>query len=142
MTRQASSRSGRCLCGAVTLTITAAPIAVRACWCRVCQYLGAGSETINAVFAADAVQVRGALTDYVSVADSGNIMHRRFCPICGTPMLSASEARPDRVVVRAGALDDRRDLQPGLTIWTQEAPEWACFDPAVPQTPAQPPPVA
>ena len=141
MAGPAGVRTGRCLCGAVTLQISAAPIAVRACWCRVCQYLGAGSETVNAVFPADAVKVTGALTDYVSVAESGNIMHRRFCPMCGTAVLSASEARPDRVVVRAGALDARNDLRPGLTIWTQEAPEWACFDPAVPKLPAQPPPV-
>ena len=62
--------------------------------------------------------------------------------VAGTPVLSASEARPDRVIVRAGVLEDRDDLRPALVIWTREAPAWACLDPDVPGSEAQPPPVA
>jgi hypothetical protein len=132
---------GRCLCGAVTIDIAGEPIGVRTCWCRVCQYLGAGSATVNVIFAAGDVSVQGEMVDYVSIADSGNVMHRRFCPACGTALLSASEARPDLVVVRAGALDERDHCRPGMTIWTREAPVWACFDPGVPCVEAQPAPV-
>ena len=72
--------TGGCLCGAVRFTIEAdAPLGVRQCWCRVCQYLGAGSGTVNAIFSKEAVTVSGPLIDYVSTADSGSIMHRRFC---------------------------------------------------------------
>ena len=67
---------------------------------------------MNVIFAAGDVSVRGEMVDYVSVADSGNVMHRRFCAVCGTALLSASEARPDLVVVRAGALDEREGLRP------------------------------
>ena len=43
--------TGGCLCGAVRFTIEAdEPLGVRQCWCRVCQYLGAGSGTVNAIF--------------------------------------------------------------------------------------------
>ena len=46
--------TGGCLCGAVRYEIDAeAPIAARTCWCRLCQYLGAGSATVNALFAAE-----------------------------------------------------------------------------------------
>ena len=62
--------------------------------CRVCQYLGAGSGTVNAIFARDAVTVSSSLTDYVSRADSGSVMHRRFCAKCGTPIFSEAEPRP------------------------------------------------
>ncbi len=133
------TRTGRCLCGAVQFTVTAAPVFVRACWCRLCQYLGAGNATVNACFPADAVQIQGALHDYVSVADSGNVMHRRFCPACGTALFSAGERRPDLLVVRVGALDQRDDLAPAVTIWTSEAPAWACIDPAIPRVAGQPP---
>ena len=44
--------------------------------------------------------------DYRSVADSGNVMHRRFCPGCGTHVFSAAESRPHLIIVRNGALDD------------------------------------
>jgi len=38
---------GGCLCGAVRLRSEARPLAVWTCWCRLCQYLGAGSATVN-----------------------------------------------------------------------------------------------
>jgi hypothetical protein len=125
----------------VRIEVAGEPRAVRACWCRVCQYLGAGSGTVNAIFAAGDVSVAGEMVDYVSTAESGNVMHRRFCPVCGTALLSASEARPDLVVVRAGALDEREGLRPEMVIWTKEAPGWACFDALVPRVEGQPGPV-
>ena len=131
-------RTGQCLCGAVRITTQGEPIGVRVCWCRVCQYLAAGGATVNAIFAKADVQVDGALCDYVSIADSGNVMHRRFCPSCGTPLFSASEARPDRLIVRVGAMDNRGDFRPDATIWTKSAPAWACLDETVPRSPAQP----
>jgi hypothetical protein len=132
--------SGGCLCGAVRFEIAAeAPLGVRQCWCRVCQYVGAGSGTINAIFAKDAVKISGPLTDYVMTADSGSIMHRRFCAVCGTPLFSEAEQRPNHIIIRAGALDDPNLAPPAATIWTRSAPSWACFDPKLPQTEGQPP---
>ncbi len=126
--------TGGCLCGAVRFSIEAdAPLGVRQCWCRVCQYLGAGSGTVNAVFAKDAVTVSGPLTDYVCTADSGSVMHRRFCAQCGTPVFSEAEPRPNQIIVRVGALDERDPVPPGAIIWTKSAPVWACFDPDLPQ---------
>ena len=132
--------AGGCLCGAVRFEIDAeAPLGVRQCWCRVCQYLSAGSGTTNAIVAKDAVKVSGSLTDYVSVADSGSIMHRRFCAKCGTPIFSEAEPRPHQVIVRVGTLDDPGLARPGGIIWTRSAPSWACFDPSLPRNEGQPP---
>ena len=134
--------TGGCLCGGVRFRITAPPIAMRLCWCRLCQYLAAGNATVNVVFPSDSLSVEGELTDYRSVADSGSVMHRRFCPRCGTPVFSASEARPHLVIVRNGALDDTDSMRPGATIWTEAAPDWAWIDESLPMHPGQPPPVA
>src|SRR5208337_1097874 len=132
--------TGGCLCGAVRFTIEAgAPLGVRQCWCRVCQYLGAGSGTVNAIFPKGALTVAGPLTDYVSRADSGSTMHRRFCAECGTPLFSEAEPRPHQIIVRAGALDDPSLAKPAAVIWTKSAPTWACFDPSLPQAEGQSP---
>jgi hypothetical protein len=135
--------TGGCLCGAVRFEIAAdSPLWVRQCWCRVCQYIGAGSGTINAVFPKDAVTVSGPLTDYISRADSGSVMHRRFCSQCGTPIFSEAEPRPHISAVRVGALDDPNSAKPTAIIWTRSAPAWACFDPDLPLTEGQPAPAA
>jgi hypothetical protein len=112
----------------------------RVCWCRLCQALGGGSATVNVVFPSQAVTVTGDTVDHVSTADSGNIMHRRFCPACGTPLFSAAEARPHLVIVRAGTLDDPEIARPAVTIFTAAAPSWACIDPALPSFPGSAPP--
>jgi hypothetical protein len=130
------------LCKAVRYRVAAQPIATRTCWCRVCQYLGAGNATVNVVFPTDAVTIEGALRDFRSIADSGNVMHRRFCPSCGTHVFSAAESRPHLLIVRAGTLDDPEIARPAVTIWTSRAPSWACIDEAIPKIEGQPPPAA
>ena len=128
------SITGGCLCGQLRYEIAAeAPMTARVCWCRVCQYLGAGNGTANAAFAKDAIQVTGELKSYRSVADSGSVMHRSFCPTCGTPVFSEAESRPHVIIVRTGTLDDPEFGKPIGTIWVSAAPSWACFDPALPK---------
>jgi hypothetical protein len=134
--------TGGCLCKAVRYTISAPPVVTRVCWCRACQYIGAGSATVNTCFPSSALQVSGELRDYRMTADSGNVAHRRFCPVCGTHLFSASEARPHLVFVRAGTLDDPEIARPAMTIWTASAPSWACLDERLPKVERQPPPAA
>jgi hypothetical protein len=134
--------TGKCLCGAVRYTATAKPIATRMCWCRDCQYFAAGNATVNACFPSNTVTIEGTLSDYRSVADSGNVMHRRFCPTCGTHLFSEAESRPHLIFIRVGTLDDREAVKPQAIIWTSSAPSWACLDPSIPHIERQPPPVA
>ncbi len=131
---------GRCFCGKVRVSASDRPLSVRSCWCRDCQYLAAGSATVNAVFRADAVSIEGDLANHESEADSGSHMTRSFCPSCGTPVSSRSDTRPHLVVLRVGLFDDREILAPDLIIWTDSAPEWACMNTSIPSTPRQPPP--
>jgi hypothetical protein len=133
--------TGGCLCRAVRYRITAPPSTTRVCWCRLCQYLSAGGGTVNACFPRDALQFDGELTDYRSVAESGNVMHRRFCGKCGTPLFSEAESRPHLIFVRAGSLDDTELARPSATIWTSAAPSWACIHADLPNAAAQPPPL-
>jgi hypothetical protein len=132
--------TGGCRCGAVRYRATAEPLMTSVCWCRDCQYLGAGSGTVNVVFPKASVAISGAVSDYTSQADSGTLMHRRFCPACGTPLFSEAESRPHLIIARAGTRDGPNRIAPMATIWTASAPTWACFDVTLPQFVAQPPP--
>lgn len=130
--------TGGCRCGQLRFEIAAeAPIAARICWCRDCQYFGAGSGTANATFAVETISVSGERRTYASKADSGAVMHRSFCANCGTPVFSEAEPRPHLIIVRLGALDNPELGKPQATIWTRSAPSWACFDPELPKFEAQ-----
>src|SRR3546814_7215999 len=72
--------TGGCLCGAVRYSIAASkPLVTRQCWCRLCQYLGGGSSTVNAGFQSADFTVTGELARHEAVADSGNPRVRSFC---------------------------------------------------------------
>ena len=134
--------TGKCLCGAVRWESSEAPIVTRVCWCRECQYLGAGSGTVNACFRVAAFTITGKTTDHVDIASSGNRMHRRFCPVCGTPLFSEAESRPHLIFARVGTFDDPDLAKPAMTIWTASAPSWACINEDLPRLEGQPPPAA
>jgi len=134
--------AGGCLCGAVRYQTEAAPIITRLCWCRVCQFIAAGNATVNICLPTAGLSITGETRDFQSVADSGNRMHRRFCPVCGTHLFSEAESRPQLIFVRVGTLDDREVASPAATIWTASAPSWACIDESLPRWEGQPPPVA
>ena len=134
--------TGGCLCGAVRYESRAEPITARMCWCRFCQYIAAGNAAVSACFLTARMKISGETRDYESVADSGNTMHRRFCPTCGVHVFSEAEARPHLIFVRAGTLDDPNMAKPAATIWTAKAPTWACIDTSLPAFEGQPPPVA
>ena len=134
--------TGGCLCGAVRYEIEAAPITTRICWCHLCQRIGAGGATVNVCFPKAAARISGQPRDFVSTADSGNVMHRRFCQDCGVHLFSEAESRPHLIFVRAGTLDDPEVAQPAATIWVSAAPSWACIDERIPRINEQPPPAA
>ena len=132
--------TGGCLCGAVRYTVSVEPLAIRACWCRLCQYLASGSATVNAIFMADAVTITGPLKTFAGVAESGCHMTRGFCPECGTQVTSTAAERPHLIVLRVGTLDDPSRVHPTDIIWTSMAPCWAHHDPDLRQHPEQMPP--
>jgi hypothetical protein len=118
------------------------PITTRLCWCRVCQFFATGNAAVSVCFPTAGMSIIGETRDYESIADSGNRMHRRFCPVCGTHMFSEAETRPHLIFVRAGTLDQPELAKPAATIWTASAPKWACIDERLPHFEGQPPPPA
>lgn len=134
-----SERTGGCLCGAVRYRLGAEPVASRICWCRDCQRLAANG-TVNAIFPTAAIEVTGTTAAYTSTADSGNQVHRRFCPKCGSQLFADSSGRPGLTVVRLGTLDDPASVTPSANIWAGSAPDWACLDPTLDRFERQPGP--
>lgn len=134
-----AERTGHCLCGAVSFTLTTEPVTTRICWCRDCQHLAANG-TVNVIVAAEGLTVSGTLAEYTSASASGNAVTRQFCPRCGTHLFGLSSARPHFRVVRTGNLDEPSGIRPTANIWARSAPGWACLDPVLERVEGQPAP--
>lgn len=64
----------------------------------------------------DALSVDGEMRDYCSIADSGNVIYRRFCPRYGAHLTSRTEVRPHLVIVRVEILNALKIAKPPVTI--------------------------
>ena len=129
--------TGGCLCGAIRYRLTGEPVVSRICWCRDCQHLS-GNGTVNVIFPSSSIEVEGNPSQYISVADSGNHVRRRFCPTCGSHLFADNTGRSGFTVIRVGTLDDPSSINPTANIWASSAPSWACFNPELQRFEKQP----
>ena len=120
-----SKLDGRCLCGAVTYTSQADPIFQAICHCTECQRQSGTAFSIVVGVQEDALQIDGELKTHVTKGeDSGADTQRKFCPECGSPIVSMSAGLPGVAVLKAGTLDDTSWLEPQLEVWGRSAQPW------------------
>jgi hypothetical protein len=118
-------RTGQCLCGAVTYELNDEPQMLALCHCRDCQRVTGGEPAAVALIPKGGFRVRqGELKTYACQGESGNTVERRFCPECGSHLLSCLAGGPFDAV-KAGTLDEPLSLQPQIEIWTSSAQPWA-----------------
>lgn len=116
---------GRCLCGSVSYSSQAEPIFTAVCHCRDCQRQTGTAFSVIVGVPASEFELRGELSSHATVgADHGLETQRRFCPSCGSPVVSESGGLPDIVIIKAGTLDDPSWLEPQLEVWGSSAQPW------------------
>lgn len=118
---------GGCLCGRVRYTLKGAPMATTVCHCTHCQKVSGSAFSVNLVVRKDQVVFDGHMGSYRDTAESGNILHRRFCSNCGSSLASEPEARPGVLVLKAGTLDSHDQVRPTAQIWVRSAQPWVKF---------------
>lgn len=121
-----STRTGSCLCGNVHITLNAEPIAVALCHCRDCQKQTGTSFSLVALAPAAAVQMTGTTAMFATIGESGSKVERTFCPKCGSPVRTDSDMTRQQgiTILKAGILDDARELRPTLQIYCDSAHSW------------------
>ena len=131
--------TGGCLCGAIRYAVSAPITGLRACHCTHCQKTSGTGSSVNAVLQSkDFKLTQGSPKRYADKADSGRTLSRYFCPDCGSPLYSQREGSPERIVVRAGSLDDSSGMKITANIWTRSARPWSWIDPATERLPGSP----
>ena len=115
---------GGCLCGAVRYSASGDPAFVGVCHCTDCQkFTGSAFAAVVGV-PKPAVSVQGEMASYTKPGDSGQPIHRRFCPKCGSSVLDEADALPNIVMIAAGTLDDPGWVAPRLQIYCDSAQPW------------------
>jgi hypothetical protein len=121
---------GGCLCGSVRYECSSAPLGMGNCHCRDCQKArGAPFSPVFATSVAAFMITKGSAKDHVSKADDGTVVHRAFCPDCGTPLYAFSEPTKEFIGVLAMTLDDASWFKPMIDIWTSSAQPWVAMHP-------------
>ena len=130
--------SGKCACGSISYTSAREPIAMINCHCSDCQISSGAPFASGIVVMTADLQVSGTPKTHAVRASSGAFATRSFCPDCGTPLFTSSEANPQFTSIRFPSLDDAADFKPMLDIYTANAQQWVCLDPAIPHFPQSP----
>lgn len=119
------SRTGRCLCGAVSYELTGDLIATAVCHCDHCQRQSGGAFSVNLVAHESQLAVSGTLSVYEDMGDSDTVhVLRKFCGSCGSPIVSALTGTDGIIAVKAGTLDDHSDVKPVVEAWCIDRQPW------------------
>jgi hypothetical protein len=113
-----------CVCGALTVSVSAPPLHIHACACLDCQRRSGSAFTCTAFFPEAAVEICGEFHSFRRIADSGRINEASFCPMCGSSVLSRLEGLPGVVGVAVGCFGDPAFEKPGTLYWTIRRHGW------------------
>ncbi|KAI0004672.1 Mss4-like protein [Xylariaceae sp. FL0662B] len=124
-----SSRTGSCLCGAIQLRVEGNPVRTNLCHCVSCQ------KSTGVVFASMAAYPLSqftmtatpptALRTYSDASpESGRVLERSFCGVCGSRVVITAQGR-DIAAVPVGVLDGAKaDLRPKVEFFCRNREPW------------------
>ena len=120
------TRTGGCLCGAVRYTTSWPPLMVGTCHCKHCQRQAGSAFSILVAVPRDGLTFEGTLTQYDDDSASGNPVYRKFCGTCGSPVFTETPGGDAQgmMFIKAGTLDESKDLIPTVHFWTSSAQDW------------------
>ena len=132
--------TGRCLCGAVTFSISGQPVGTGQCHCKDCQRASGTGHMSLAFFKREDVELKGDTRSFAVTADSGNTNTRHFCPKCGGRVFGENSARPGMMGISVGAVDDNAWFQPQRVVYIKSKPAWDVTATDIPNFDMMPPP--
>ncbi len=117
-----SNATGRCLCGAVSIKLTAEHKEAGICHCSMCRRWS-GAPNISIEVGQD-IEIDGK--DHVTVYKSSDWAERAFCKTCGSNLYYRL-IEADEYVICAGILDDQDSLALTIQIFIDEKPKFYEF---------------
>jgi hypothetical protein len=116
--------TGGCACGQIRYSANAEPMFTGVCHCTNCQKQSGTAFNVVVAIPAAALSIQGSPKTYAAKGDSGNENARKFCPNCGSTILSEPAVMAGAVILRAGTLDDTSWLKPTMEIYCDSKQPW------------------
>lgn len=113
-------KTGRCLCGAISYSLSAEPKWTALCHCESCRRACSAPIVAWMGFSPDQVTWQGERSFY----KSSDIANRGFCAKCGTQMSFESTRWPGEIHLYAISLDQPETYEPQLHCHTGEHLDW------------------
>ena len=133
--------TGHCLCGDVTFEYRGELGGASYCHCEDCRRHTGSAFNIVIGVSADKFHLTGAAPSaFTKLGDSGREITRHFCPRCGSPVYGSSPTLPNRIYIKAGALDDPSKVVATHQSWFACAVAWAFITPGLPKFERNPKP--
>ena len=127
MSDSKSLHTAACVCGALSAECAAEPVSVSLCNCSDCRRRTGSAFGIAAFFERGEVRILGAAARFERRSEAGHAFIFYFCPACGTTLYWESDARPDQVIVAAGAFADRDFPAPARSHYDAQRHPWLHF---------------
>jgi hypothetical protein len=128
-------RTGGCACGAVRYRLASEPMFVHCCHCLNCQRQTGSAFVVNVLIERDRVALlEGAAQAVDAPRDDGSAQRIFRCPDCQVAVFS-QYGHPAVSFVRAGTLDDPRDITPDVHIFTRSKVQWVTIPAGAPAFP-------
>ncbi len=113
--------TGACLCGAVQVRVTAAPLLTLACHCRDCQKLSASAYSLTTMVPSDGFSCSGELITG-GLGSVGRV--HCFCKSCLNFVFSRIGGAEQRINLRTSVLDEAALFEPFVEVMTEEKMPW------------------
>jgi hypothetical protein len=121
---------GRCLCRAVTFSISAEPLQIVHCHCESCRRnCSAPVASFLIVRREDFRYTQGTPKAFASSPG----VRRSFCDRCGTPLAYETDRRPDQIDLYVCSLDNPAAVAPRAHVFTGEQLPWFEIADALPR---------
>jgi hypothetical protein len=108
----------------VRYSAEAEPVFTAVCHCRNCQKQAGTAFSLVVAIPKSALVVTGETKTFHDTGDSGQPVERRFCPECGSPIVSEVAVMPEIAFIKSGTLDDTRWLSPTMEVYCASAQAW------------------
>jgi hypothetical protein len=102
-------------------------VRIAMCHCLECQRRTGAVISNQARFPREQITIAGKATEWKRMADSGNVLTYRFCPVCGSTVYWENTGFPDVIAVAIGAFADPSFPPPAISVWEECRHPWVIF---------------